>query len=273
MKKLTLSFLFFIFSLNLISQEIYLFNNDSLNIKVRVNQNNSLFKYINEEKVNVCSFKVGDTITLKAISNISTFYAKHNDCNGFISDFHFETNDYVRDIKQLYLNNYDSIRSVEIQKRDKREKVLREEKLLSFRNKCDYESNKIDTFTGKSIKEIVYYDITDNLNLLKMKIERNGNDFFLKILTFYDLGCSIPYQSNQSKALIKLENGKILTFFHRGNLNCSSFYLVARITPSEINDLKKSKIKAIRLEGTKYYRDFEEIVYPTFFQDKLKCIL
>lgn len=268
MKKLSLIFIL-IFLQKVNSQEIYLFDKDSLNIDVVAKTNKSLLLFTEDDIIEVCNFKIGDTITLKAISDISYFYAEKDGCYGFISDFNFETNDFVKNAKKAYLNVSDSIQKVKTQTRKIEEQARIDNENKKYRAKCEYSVNEVDNFTGKKRKNIIFYDLANDL---RIRLQKYGSARLVWFSTFINLGCASPYKNNQSEVKVKLENGKIFSFYHIGNIDCSGFTLVARITNTEYIELQKSKINVIRLNGTKHYMDFEDITYNTFFQDKLKCI-
>ena len=76
----------------------------------------------------------------------------------------------------------------------------------------------------------------------------------------------------KSSVVFKLENGELVKFYHSGQLDCGEFMLFGKLSNSEIEKLKSSKIDMVRIEGTKHYSDIENLVWTTFFQDKLSCI-
>ena len=86
------------------------------------------------------------------------------------------------------------------------------------------------------------------------------------------LGCASSYSHNKSFVKFKLENEDVITVFHTADIECSDFTLIGSISKSQINRLKVSPIKYIRLQGTEYYKDLDMISYSNFFIDKLKCV-
>ncbi len=154
-------------------------------------------------------------------------------------------------------------------------KIISEQEDLLYRmaNECWYDTNEIDEFTSKRRIILTRLPITGpESNYVHVGLRRQGNN---KVVVFYtgnELGCASPYKHDRSKALVKLENGDILTFYHFDDVDCGDFILYGKILPSEEKRLLKSPIKTIRLQGTKYYYDYNNIEYNSFFIDKLKCI-
>jgi hypothetical protein len=91
------------------------------------------------------------------------------------------------------------------------------------------------------------------------------------VFSTIDLGCTSPYRNNRSLVKVMLENDDVLTFYHSGQLDCGSFELWGNLSNAEIVRLKKSPIKAIRMEGTDLFHTVTEFDWPTLFIDQLKC--
>lgn len=173
----------------------------------------------------------------------------------------------------------DSLRKIEISNAkkielDKKRREIQEKKRVLMderRNNCHYYKNEIDEFDNVKITTTEYYRIDDKSNLYIRLKNYNGNKTIFISLDS-DLGCASSYTSNKSFVKFKLENDKIITFYHKGDIDCAEFTLIGRLTNNDIFHLTKSPIKSIRLSGTKYFEDVSDIYYPNYFIDKLDCI-
>jgi len=155
------------------------------------------------------------------------------------------------------------------------ESALENERNAYF-NECNYTTDGIDEFTGKRRKITKYYSV-DKFNVygasgLRIRFRKNGNTKYLQIESAADLGCTSSYSTDKSHVKFKLENGDIVTFYHIDDVNCSNFELLGKLTESDIQRLKKSPIKTVRLTGTKSYFDIKDIFFKEFFIKKLDCI-
>lgn len=180
---------------------------------------------------------------------------------------------------------YETQRREEEKKREEKRKRLKEEgklKLLEFikkdslkkierRSNCHYQQNSIDEFDNVKIVETEYYSINNDFNLA-IKLKKRGSNKIIYFSLDTDLGCASSYNTNKSFVKVKLENNDIVTFYHFGDINCRKFTLIGRLSKNEIDRLKKSNIKSIRLQGTDYYKDLTDIEYKEFFKEKLNCI-
>ncbi|MGZ0016890.1 hypothetical protein [Yeosuana sp. AK3] len=174
------------------------------------------------------------------------------------------------------------IREQEIAKleRNKKDSILKVNdslKIVDIKNNCHYLRNEIDQFDKIKILETEFYGVEFSTPLfpnLFIKLKKAG---LISYVCFYlreNLGCSSPFNTSKSYVKVKLLNEDILTFFHIGDIDCSDeFTLIATISKEQISRLRKSSISSIRLSGTEYYKDIENIDYKEFFVDKLKCIL
>jgi len=179
---------------------------------------------------------------------------------------------YINDfnVKNEKLNSFkekvDSLRNIQVLIAEK-EKLKQQE----IENKtCDYEKNEKDPFDNIFKKYTIFYEVAGYS--LKLQLRKYNSEFYLVAKSYLDLGCSSPYANDRSYMKIKLLNDKILTFYHRGDIDCGGFRIFARITNNEINILKQSPIKSVRLWGTDSYYDIEKVDFKSFFIDKLKCI-
>lgn len=144
---------------------------------------------------------------------------------------------------------------------------------IEYKNTCHFIKNEIDEFNG--IKRIVtdFYKVSEhNKNVLNISLRRYGNQKTVVFESLLDLGCASPYSNDKSYVKVKLENGTIVTVYHRDDINCGNFILVGILTNNDIIKLKQSPIKTIRLSGTKYYNDIKDIEFKDFFIKKLECI-
>jgi len=269
---------------------------DSLNLITNIKQN--IIKYVNDSLLIVDIVKdakilskasiLGDVIltTTKQEKGILIDYVKEdyykicigNTC-GFIRGWSFNYKGAANSklVKEL----------VKEFKTKRKEEIIRENIESTFKrieaeneryynsNECDYTSNEIDEFTrGKRIVTN-YYSIDkkrDYTSSIRIRLRRYGNNKHIQIISSSDLGCTSPYSHNLSSVKFKLENGDILTFFHKGDVDCGSFDLLGVLTANDIIRLKKSPIKTIRLTGTEFYKDIEDVYFKDFFIKKINCI-
>ncbi len=163
-------------------------------------------------------------------------------------------------------------------KKEKEIKIIVEEKEIEWsktKSTCEYSINEVDEFNSKNKKYTKNYSLyysDSSYGIIGISLINIDNELYVNITSNYDLGCTSSYENNKSYASVKLKNGDILKFYHRGELNCSEFNLFGRLSKSEVARLKKSPIKVIRLSGTKYNNDYKDIVWRSFFIDKLNCI-
>ena len=170
--------------------------------------------------------------------------------------------------KKRIKKRLDSIRTDSIIKEYKNKELL---KIKERRNNCHYERNEIDQFDNILIKTTEYYLIEESSKTY-IKIKKYGNSFLIYVSIDMSLGCASSYSHNKSFVKFKLENEDVITVFHTADIECSDFTLIGSISKSQINRLKVSPIKYIRLQGTEYYKDLDMISYNNFFIDKLKCV-
>ena len=124
-------------------------------------------------------------------------------------------------------------------------------------------------------KNTVFYNIDEFENYkseLGISLRKYGNQKMIQIISDIDLGCTSPYSSSLSYVQFKLKNGVIVTFHHKGDIDCGDFDLLGQFTENDIIKLKKSPIETIRLSGTEFYHDFKNIFFKDLFIKKLNCI-
>lgn len=190
--------------------------------------------------------------------------------SGYVSKFEISTKRLNNSkIASKVLKEFKRIREVENEER------LRKSKLEKYFNECSYTTNEKDEFTGIIRKITSYYNI-DEFEIfntdLKIRLRRYGSSKYVEIKSSQDLGCTSPYSTNKSSVKFKLENGDIVTFYHKGDIDCGNFNLLGLLTGSDISRLKKSPIKTVRLSGTEYYHDVTNLFFKNFFIKKLDCV-
>nr|WP_299488680.1 hypothetical protein [uncultured Allomuricauda sp.] len=169
-----------------------------------------------------------------------------------------------------YKRRNDSLKkvAVELKKLDSIQRIANATRL---KNECQYETNEKDEFTGKTRKYTEFYKLKP-LGELDIQFRRYGGEQFVIFRTYQDLGCASPYSNSRSFVSVKLENNEIVKFYHRGDIDCGNFRLAGRLTAADKTKLLRSPIKIIRLSGTEYYHDVENVEWNDIFIDKIKCI-
>ena len=140
---------------------------------------------------------------------------------------------------------------------------------LEFRNTCHYTINEFDPFYNVKTVRTEAYKIAEALTIELYKQGRKTNVF---INSKEDLGCVSYFTNNRSSTKITLENNQVVSFYHSWDMECGQFLFKGNLSQSQMNILKKSPIKSIRLRGTKGSKEVIEIAYKEFFMDKLKCL-
>ena len=159
-----------------------------------------------------------------------------------------------------------------------RDSIQEMNKSLERKSKCHFKKNEIDEFTRKKIITTEYYKIkkynTNSISSVDIKLQSINEQSFVYFFLPEDLGCASPYSSDTSYVIVKLKNGDLIRFNHKGDIDCSnnSFLLISNLTESQKFRLKKSPIMSIRYSGTESYKDVGDIEYINFFIDKLSCI-
>lgn len=154
-------------------------------------------------------------------------------------------------------------------KLDSLNKIEEELQRLDLRNNCHYSTNEIDQFDNIKVIRTIEYWVDGNLTV---ELYKKGKSKYVFFNLFSDLGCASSYSNDKSFVKVKLENNDIITLYHSWDIDCSSFKLKSRLSNDDILRLKKSKIKSMRFQGTKYYHDISGIAYKEFFIEKLKCL-
>jgi len=199
------------------------------------------------------------------------YYFKNEKCSGFISFAWFAPGKgFKEQDKKVNARRYE-MRNAQILKEIEEEKEVelkaKKEELYILKNECSYTRNEVEIFDKVKVIRTSAKRIADGLHVI---LYAKGN---IKKVVFstINLGCTSPYKNNRSWVKVMLENNDVLTFYHSGQLDCSGFELWGNVSNSEILRLKKSQIKAIKMEGTEYNHTITDFDWPTFFIDQLKC--
>jgi len=202
------------------------------------------------------------------------YWIENENGSGFISfawfsstkDFRVQDNKLEGLVNELKKTKEKEV-EIKIAKEKEAELKVKEEKIENLKNDCNYYTNEVDIFDKVRIIRTSPKEIAD---YLRVGFYAKGNR---KEVVFHaiGLGCTSSYENNRSWVKVMLENNDVVTFYHSGQLDCGSFELWGNISNSEIIRLKKSPIKAIKLEGTKYNQTITDFHWPTFFIDQLKC--
>jgi len=224
-----------------------------------------------------CKLIKNDTILLLGYSG-ADYKFETDYCSGIIRGMHIiettqikEQLKIIQDMKDLAILKFkDSVSDLKI-RAAKMMNLKREKEIVEYRNNCQYEKNEMDAFNGKLRKYTDSYAVTEFLSLTIQLINFGGKHSVI-FRSLQDLGCASSYPNNRSTVQVKLQNGDIITFYHSGDVDCGTFRLEGNLTNGEYLRLLKSPIDQIRLQGTKYYHDEEDIEYKEVFMDKLKCL-
>lgn len=216
------------------------------------------------------AFEKNDSIKVFSYTQ-NNYYVEINGNRGYIHEtYYFNESEQLKSYKAKILElEKDSIEVFKARKQEY-DLVYNEQQ----KTHCQYRRDDKDPISGNTVKITDWYEIAEiydyKLNLL---IKRDGGLRTVHFKLDLDLGCSSPYSNNRSKVEIRLENNDLIKFYHSGDIDCGDFYLIGKLSLGEVNRLKKSKIKFIRLTGTEGYQDFEEeINFKEVFINKLKCI-
>ncbi len=198
-----------------------------------------------------------DTLKIMGYKN-KMFYAIVDDCEGFIASTSFYSTPLLDVYKRAASHKELALAEIEAS-----------ESLNNFSTECEYTSNEVDEFNGDRVLFTKDLKVSDDL---WVTFKRINNDKYI-VFEAMDLGCTAPFSyQNKSFVKVKLENDDILTFYHRGKIDCNHFNLMGKVSNSEIKRLKESPIKSIRLLGTDSFFDVDDLKRPSVFQDMLSCI-
>ena len=72
--------------------------------------------------------------------------------------------------------------------------------------------------------------------------------------------------------MIKLLNSEMITLTNFGDIDCSDMNMFFSLPQSTIDQLLKSPIEKIRVQGSEYYSDIDKMILPNYFIDNFKCV-
>jgi protein-arginine kinase activator protein McsA len=287
MKKFTL-ILFCLISTSLVSQEKfkslmdrYYIKDTSKGFYTKIRHDNTkIFSHDDYKTTIVDHVNTIDSVKVVGvpIKGLSYIYVKYKSKFGYILLSYFEEQEQIKLFKSKLLVE-SKIREKELKikrrKLDSIKKIERIKKELKQRKKCSYSENTFDAFDNKKRLGTGYDFIRDKSGIssyFNIRLLKRGKQKYIKILDINIVGCASPYKTNRSTVKFKLTNNKVVTFYHRGSIECGSFDFLGSLTNSDILALKSHPIKSIRITGTDGYFDYGNLDWSTYFIDQLKCI-
>tara|TARA_R110002049_G_C9175452_1_gene562561 strand:+ start:258 stop:1157 length:900 start_codon:yes stop_codon:yes gene_type:complete len=203
--------------------------------------------------------------------NQGRFWFQNEECSGFISFMWFDGGKDFREQDKKTASLIYQIKNAqalkEIKEEQEAELKAKQEELNLMKNECSYSINEIDVFDKVKVIRTSAKWIAEGLYII---LYAKGSQKKVVFSTI-DLGCTSPNKNNRSWVKVMLENDDVITFYHSGQLDCGGFELWGNLSNAEIVRLKKSPIKAIRLEGTDLFHTVTEFDWPNFFIDQLRC--
>lgn len=144
-------------------------------------------------------------------------------------------------------------------------------------NGCDFFEYKVDNFTEEIRKRVAYTTIG-------FKGQTNDYNSFALVGSLFDystgVGLDIRLNSSSyctndnSYIMIKLDNDEIINVSSSSGIDCGEgTTFTCYLNEEDINKLKESNITVIRLMTADGFIDIENITYPKYFIDQLKCLL
>jgi hypothetical protein len=138
---------------------------------------------------------------------------------------------------------------------------------------CHYKVNKINQIIKARVLKTDWLLLTkDKSSDLYFSLNRTGNQKYVVFKLNKDLGCTTSYSNNRSFVKVTLNNGDVITFNHFDDTNCDNFTLYGRLEKNDIIKLRRSRIKSIRLSGTKNNYYINHIENSNAFIRNLSCI-
>lgn len=135
----------------------------------------------------------------------------------------------------------------------------------AFSQKCKYDIDKKDEFTGE-VTKVIETEIVDDL--VKISVMQKGEEFTLNILCYLG-GENESVMAKDSEILVKLENGKIITLKLANDVkpnttvaylgpgktpNVVTYYLTSfEVDKNELETLSLSPITTIRIHIERDY--------------------
>ncbi|MDC0909480.1 hypothetical protein OAQ21_05100 [Flavobacteriales bacterium] len=134
---------------------------------------------------------------------------------------------------------------------------------------CKYWKDEVDDFTG-DVKRYTKNKLVgkSKYSSLSIELRRFDKSYLMYVKYSGDLGCV----SSRSTIMIKLLNGEMINLTNFGDIDCSDMNMYFKLPQSTIDQLLKSPIEKIRVQGTEYYSDIEKMILPNYFIENFKCI-
>ncbi len=136
---------------------------------------------------------------------------------------------------------------------------------------CDYELREIDEFAGTAHILMKRVRIGKSKDVgLNVKVGRKNDTRIVHGMYSGDLGCL----DNEAFMMLKLKNGKMVKLMHDGPTKCGkNAPMKFTLSTDDIRALKASPVSIIRVKGTKYSADVDQIEVANYFIDNLNCVL
>lgn len=134
---------------------------------------------------------------------------------------------------------------------------------------CKYWKDEVDDFTGDVKKYTISKTIgRGTVGSLDIELRRFDDKYLMFVQYSGDLGCV----SSRSTIMIKLLNSEMITLTNFGDIDCSDMNMFFSLPQSTIDQLLKSPIEKIRVQGSEYYSDIDKMILPNYFIDNFKCV-
>lgn len=219
----------------------------------------------------------GDSVKVIGVplNNLTYIPIFFNNRKGYILYSNIKIQNSINIFKDSILSRIAILEKIKDSKKrenDSIQKIIDYEKHINSRKKCEFEINEVDKFDNKTKKnlnrKLIYGNKIEFIQVQPIKI---NNSTYLRIFSS-GVGCASPYDNNKSYIKFKLKNKKIVTVYHIGEVNCDGFSLFGRLTANDILNLKSSPLETIRISGTEFYNDLENLDWESYFQDQLGCL-
>ena len=135
---------------------------------------------------------------------------------------------------------------------------------------CKYWKNEVDEFTG-DVKMFTKGKIIGKNKIktsFKMELRRVNDNYYIYGKYYGDLGCV----TSDSYMIIKLLNGETIKLMNFGDIDCGDMSLFFFLKQETLDQVLKSPIEKIRIQGTEYYTDIDNMKLPNYFIDEFPCI-
>ena len=82
-----------------------------------------------------------------------------------------------------------------------------------------------------------------------------------------------PYLVDRQISVLKFKDEQeVIKLMNVGDIDCSDMNVFVMLPETELNQLLKSPIEQIRVQGTEYYDDVDKIELPNYIIDNFKCV-